>query len=56
MCQNLESLSIPEGVTKIEDIDHIQRGYEDIVEKFVGLGADMYLRVDADASENAKIG
>ena len=27
------------GVTKIEDIEHIQRGYEDIVEKFVGLGA-----------------
>ena len=44
------------GVTKIEEIGHIQRGYEDIVEKFVGLGADMYLRVDADANENAKIG
>ena len=45
-----------EGVTKIEEIGHIQRGYEDIVEKFVGLGADMYLRVDPSADENAKIG
>ena len=45
-----------EGVTKIEEIGHIQRGYEDIVEKFVGLGADMYLRVDPQDHENAKIG
>ena len=45
-----------EGVTKIEEIGHIQRGYEDIVEKFVGLGADMYLRVDPQEHENAKIG
>lgn len=45
-----------EGVTKIEEIGHIQRGYEDIVEKFVGLGADMYLRVDPSAEENEKIG
>ena len=45
-----------EGVTKIEEIGHIQRGYEDIVEKFVGLGADMYLRVDPHEHENAKIG
>ena len=44
------------GTTKIEEIEHIQRGYEDIVEKFVGLGADMYLRVDPQDSSNAKIG
>lgn len=44
------------GTTRIEDIRHIQRGYEDIVEKFVGLGADMYLRVDPNSTENAKIG
>lgn len=28
-----------EGVTEIEDIEHIERGYEDIVEKMTGLGA-----------------
>ncbi len=29
------------GVTEIEDIQHIERGYENIVEKFIGLGADI---------------
>lgn len=45
-----------EGVTKVEEINFIQRGYEDIVEKFVGLGADMYLRIDPNSTENEKIG
>ena len=31
-----------EGVTQIEDIQYIERGYENIVEKLVGLGADIY--------------
>ncbi len=44
------------GVTRIEEIEHIQRGYEDIVEKFVGLGADMYLSQDPSSDDNAKIG
>ncbi len=30
-----------EGVTEIEEIDHIDRGYEDVVEKFSALGADI---------------
>ena len=29
------------GVTEIEEIDHIDRGYEDVVEKFSALGADI---------------
>ena len=29
------------GVTQIEDIQHIERGYEDVVEKFRNLGADI---------------
>ena len=29
------------GVTEIEDIEYIERGYEDIVEKLRGLGADI---------------
>ena len=29
------------GTTEIEDILHIDRGYEDVVEKFRGLGADI---------------
>ena len=31
------------GVTEIGDIHYIQRGYENIVEKFRGLGADIKL-------------
>lgn len=30
-----------EGVTEVEDISHIERGYEDVVEKFTKLGADI---------------
>ena len=29
------------GTTEIEEIDHIDRGYEDVVEKFSALGADI---------------
>lgn len=29
------------GITEVEDILHIDRGYEDVVEKFKGLGADI---------------
>ncbi|MEG1180816.1 MAG: UDP-N-acetylglucosamine 1-carboxyvinyltransferase, partial [Oscillospiraceae bacterium] len=30
-----------EGETHIEDIYHVERGYEDVVEKFRALGADI---------------
>jgi len=29
------------GVTEIENVEHIERGYEDIIEKLKGLGADV---------------
>lgn len=32
---------VARGTTEIEDIIHIERGYEDVVDKFVGLGAHM---------------
>lgn len=32
---------VAKGTTEIEEIIHIERGYEDVVEKFIGLGADM---------------
>ena len=32
---------VAEGKTEIEEIDHIDRGYEDVVEKFTALGADI---------------
>lgn len=30
-----------EGTTEIEDIEHIERGYENYVEKLTALGADI---------------
>lgn len=30
------------GVTQVEQVTNIERGYENLVEKFVGIGADMY--------------
>lgn len=30
------------GVTQVEQVTNIERGYENLVEKFVNLGADMY--------------
>ena len=30
-----------EGVTDVEDVSHIERGYEDIVEKLISVGADI---------------
>lgn len=32
---------IADGVTEVEDIDHIDRGYENIVEKFSAIGVDI---------------
>ncbi|MBQ9992593.1 MAG: UDP-N-acetylglucosamine 1-carboxyvinyltransferase, partial [Firmicutes bacterium] len=33
-----------EGRTEISDIHHIERGYEDICEKFRSLGAKIYIK------------
>ncbi len=33
---------VAEGTTVVEDVKYIERGYESIVEKLVGLGADIY--------------
>ena len=44
---------VADGVTEIEDIRHIERGYEDIEEKLQMLGADIKKIVVPD-SEIAK--
>ncbi|MBQ6815809.1 MAG: UDP-N-acetylglucosamine 1-carboxyvinyltransferase [Clostridia bacterium] len=38
-----------EGTTEIEEIQHIDRGYEKIVEKFTALGADIKRVTDSEA-------
>ena len=37
-----------DGVSEISEISHIERGYEDIVEKLRGLGADIKRIVKPD--------
>lgn len=37
-----------EGVTQVEDVQYIERGYENIVQKLVGLGADIYRKQEPD--------
>ena len=45
---------LPEGVTEIEDIYHIERGYENIVEKLQQLGADIRrVEISAHAASRA---
>ncbi len=41
---------VAKGTTSIEDIRHIQRGYEDIVGKLTKLGADIYLQQKPDSA------
>ena len=43
-----------EGVTEIEEIGYIERGYEDIVEKLRRLGADITRVTVADTPAMAK--
>ena len=39
---------VASGTTEIEEIHHIQRGYDNIIEKFKSLGADIELKVIPD--------
>ncbi len=45
---------IADDVTEIEDIGHIERGYEDVVEKFKKLGADIKKITMSDAQKLSK--
>ncbi|MEG0750494.1 MAG: UDP-N-acetylglucosamine 1-carboxyvinyltransferase [Oscillospiraceae bacterium] len=45
---------VADGETEIEDIYHIERGYEDIVEKFSAIGADIKKIETPDAEEIAR--
>ena len=47
---------IARGTTEIEDIIYIDRGYENYVEKFRALGADIYRKEIPDRRENNNVG
>ena len=45
-----------EGITEIGHVHHIERGYEDIVRKLSGVGADIHVVVAADEETAANVG
>ena len=44
------------GVTEIGCVHHIERGYEDIVRKLSGVGADVRVVVTPDEEKQAQVG
>ena len=42
------------GVTEIDSVSHIERGYEDIVRKLTGVGADIKAVEVPDVEEEAQ--
>ena len=45
-----------QGITEIGCIHHIERGYEDIVRKLSGVGADIRVVVEPDEEKQAQVG
>ena len=45
-----------QGTTEIGHIHHIERGYEDIVRKLSGVGADIRVVVTPDEDKQAQVG
>ena len=45
-----------QGSTVIGQIQHIERGYEDIVRKLSGIGADIRVVVTPDENKAAQVG
>ena len=45
-----------EGITEVDSIHHIERGYENLVEKLVGVGADIRLIHTPDEEAPAQVG
>ena len=45
-----------QGVTEIDNIHHVERGYENLVQKLVGIGANIRLVEDAEVEVQKNIG
>ncbi len=45
-----------QGVTEVDSIHHIQRGYENLVEKLIGVGADIRLVHARDEDSRSNVG
>ena len=44
------------GITEVDCIHYIERGYEDIVRKLSGVGADIRVVVTPDEDKQAQVG
>ena len=44
------------GITEIDSIHHIERGYEDLVGKLAAVGADIQTIYVPDGEESAQVG
>ena len=47
-------MSVPSGVTEVEDIHYIERGYENFVGKLKALGADIEIVDFPDDNDGAE--
>jgi len=45
-----------QGITEIDCIEHIERGYEDLVEKLTGIGADIHIAYEREDEQKKNIG
>ncbi len=44
------------GITEVSQVQHIERGYEDIVRKLSGVGADIRVVITPDEEKQAQVG
>jgi len=44
------------GTTEIDEIHHIERGYEDLVQKLSGVGADIHIEYIPDEEKQSNVG
>ena len=45
-----------QGVTEIDSVQHIERGYEMLVEKLAGVGADIKVVYTPDEDQQVQVG
>ena len=45
-----------QGVTEIDGVHHIERGYETIIEKLASVGADVQIVSTPDEENTAQVG
>ena len=44
-----------QGVTEVGQVQHIERGYEDIIRKLSGIGADIHVVITPDEENHTQV-